>query len=189
MKKFVAAGSLLIITASLAFAVQEARAWIEYTSTEGRYSINLPAQPQLSAQDATAADGQTFTQYLASVVQPGDVGFMVGYFDTVAGTVFNANAARDGMVKRINGTLISETAISLGGYPGRELKVSAKPAPATPAEGEKPAEPVEYIVRARFFEVDKRVYVVQLIFPKAAESESLNATANKYFDSFQVVKN
>jgi hypothetical protein len=80
-------------------------------------------------------------------------------------------------------------AISLGGFPGRELKVLAKPAPKQPAEGAKPAHGVEYTVRARFYEVDKRVYVLQLISPKALDSEALTAKATKYFDSFQVVKN
>jgi hypothetical protein len=189
MRKCVAAILLLMISASLALSIQQPDEWIKYTSPEGRYSVSLPSQPRVSTQEATTADGQKFPQYLASVVEPGDVAFMTGYFDTVPGTVFSADAARDGMVNRINGTLISETATSLGGYPGRELRVSTKPAPAAPAEGGKPAEAVEYIVRARFYEVAKRVYVLQVIFPKSLESESINAKATKYFDSFQVVKN
>jgi hypothetical protein len=189
MRKYFAAILLLPMSASLALSIQKPDEWIKYTSPEGRYSVSLPAQPNLSTQEATAADGQKFPQYLASVVEPGDVAFMIGYFDSVPGTIFSADAARDGMVKRVNGTLISETAISLGGYPGRELKVLTTPAPAQPAEGEKPAEAIEYIVRARFYEAGKRVYVLQFIFPKSLEGDALAAKATKYFDSFQVVKN
>ena len=189
MRKYIATISLLLMSASLALSIQKPDDWIAYTSPEGRYSVSLPAQPKVSTQEATAVNGEKLPQYLASVVEPGDVLFMIGYFDTLPGTVFSADAARDGMVKRINGTLISETAISLGGYSGRELKVLTTPASPAPAEGAKPAEPVEYIVRARFYEADKRVYVVQLISPKSLENDALAAKAAKYFDSFQVVKN
>jgi hypothetical protein len=189
MRKYFGAILLLLMSASFALSFQNPAEWITYTSPEGRYIVSLPAQPTLSTQEATTADGEKFPQYLASVVGAGDVGFLVGYFDKVPGTVFSADAARDGMVNKINGTLISENAISLGGYPGRELKVSTKPAPEPPAAGEKPAETVEYIVRARFYEADKRVYVLQMIFPKSLENDALAAKATKYFDSFQVVKN
>jgi hypothetical protein len=189
MRKYLAVILLLLLSASLALSIQKPDVWIKYTSPEGRYTVLLPAQPSLTTQEATAATGDKFPQYLASVVQPGDVAFIIGYFDSVPGSIFSADAARDGMVERINGTLISETAISLAGYPGRELKVLAKPAPQQPAGGAKAADGVEYTVRARFYEVDKRVYVLQLISPRSLDSEALAAKATKYFDSFQVVKN
>jgi hypothetical protein len=189
MRKYIAAISLLLMSASLALSIQKPDDWIAYTSPEGRYSVLLPSQPTLSTQESTAANGEKFPQYLASVVATGDVVFMIAYFDTMPGTVFSADAARDGMVKAIKGTLISENAISLGGYSGRELKVLTTPTPPPPAEGAKPAEPVEYIVRARFYEAEKRVYVIQLISPKSIEHGASAANATKYFDSFQVVKN
>ena len=175
------------MSASLALSIQKSDEWIKYSSTEGRYRVSLPAQPTLRTQQATAATGEKFSQYLASVIE-GDVAFMIGYFDSVPGTIFSGDAARDEMVKRFNGTLMSENAISLNGYPGRELKVLIL-APVKTGEGAKPAEAVEYILRARLYEADKRVYLVQFIFPKALESDALAAKATKYFDSFQVVKN
>ena len=188
MKKCAAAILFLSLGVAPGFGIQKPAEWVTYTSSEGRYSVSLPAQPKLSTQEAATADGQKFRQYLASVVEPGDVAFLVGYFDSVPGTVFSADAARDGMLKEIDGTLISETAISLGGYPGRALKVVAKPAPAPPAPGEAPAKAVDYIVHARFYEVDRRVYVLQIIFPKALEDDALAAKVTRYFDSFQVAK-
>jgi hypothetical protein len=78
MRKYFAAILLLPMSASLALSIQKPDEWIKYTSPEGRYSVSLPAQPNLSTQEATAADGQKFPQYLASVVEPGDVAFMIG---------------------------------------------------------------------------------------------------------------
>jgi hypothetical protein len=54
---------------------------------------------------------------------------------------------------------------------------------------QKPDEWIKYSSPERSYEVDKRVYVLQMIFPKPLESEAVNAKAAKYFDSFQVVKN
>ncbi|MFN2491315.1 MAG: hypothetical protein ABR501_00345, partial [Pyrinomonadaceae bacterium] len=115
---------------------------------------------------------------LASVTEPGDVVYLIGYFDRIPGTIFSADAARDGMVKRINGTLISERPISLDGYSGREMRVTT-----TPATGN------GYVVRARFYEAENRIYVLQFIFPKPLETDALNARGNKYLDSFKVVAN
>jgi hypothetical protein len=179
MRKSFAAIVLVLVSTALALSIQKSGEWIKYTSPEGRYSVSLPAQPKLTTQEATAADGQKFPQYMASVIEPDDVVFVIGYFDSVPGTIFSADAARDGIVKRINGTLISESAISLSGYPGREFKILTKPAPAKPAA-------IAYVVRARLYEVDKRVYLLQFIFPQSLESDALAAKALKYFDSFQV---
>jgi hypothetical protein len=189
MRKYLAAIFLLLVSASLAVCIQKPTEWIKYTSPEGRYSVSLPALPRLSAQEATNALGEKSPQYLAVVVEPGDVTFVIGYFDSVPGTIFSADAARDRMVRLINGTLITETTISLGDYPGRELKIVTTLPASNSAVGEKTAKGVEYMLRARLYEADKRVYVLQLISPKSLESDALSAKATKYFDSFQVVQN
>ncbi|MCA1606439.1 MAG: hypothetical protein LC775_13440 [Acidobacteria bacterium] len=179
MRKHFAPILLLLMTASIALSVQKLDEWIKYTSPEGRYIVSLPAEPKLATQQASTANGEKFPQYMASVIEP-EIAFFVSYFDFVPGTIFSADAARDGMVKAVDGTLMSESAISLGGYPGRELKVLTR--------GKQPAS-VEYMVHARLYEADKRVYVLQFIFPRRLEGEALAGKANKYFDSFQVLKN
>lgn len=178
MKKCVIATLFILLSAPGALSIQNSTEWIKYTSLEGRYTVSLPAQPKVSTQQATTADGEKFPQYLAAVIEPSDVAYMTGYFDYVPGTVFSADAARDGMVQRVNGTLISEKSISLGAYPGRDLKVLAR------APGGS-----EYIVRARLYEAEKRVYILQFVVPKALDSEEMSGKGVKYLDSFQVIKN
>ncbi len=187
MKKFLTSIQLLLLTSALALGVQQPASWITYASPEGRFSVSLPQQPKVRTQESTTADGEKFPQYLASVAEADGVVYMLGYFDLMPGTIFSADVARDSMVKTINGRLIGESAISLGGYPGHDLKVALK-VPAAPAAGE-PAAAVEYIDRARIYEADKRIYILQIIFPKALEGDDLAARVNRYFDSFQVVKN
>lgn len=175
MRKATLSFLLLLFIASLAFAVQDP-AWITYNSAEGRYNISLPAEPRLGTQESATADGQKFLQYMATVQQP-DAIYLIGYFDHVPGTTFSADRARDGMVAAVKGTLVSEHVISLSGYPGRELKVGAK------------SDTNDYILLAKFWDTENRVYVLQVIYPKSGESEAMNVNAAKYFDSFQIVKN
>jgi hypothetical protein len=89
---------------------------------------------------------------------------------------FSFDKARDGMIAKIKGTLLAEKEISLGGYPGREVKVAAKGSDDT-----------DYIALARYYVVGERIYVVEVVFPKDSESASTGNIA-KFFDSFAVAK-
>jgi hypothetical protein len=105
--------------------------------------------------------------------------FYVSYSDYLPNMTFSFDDARDGMLKASKGTLISENSISLGGAPGRELKVLLK----DPNGG-------EYIDRARFYDVNRRTYLLQYLFPKSEDGSDLTtAKADKFFDSFKVETN
>ena len=145
-----------------------------YTSPEGRYSILLPAQPKLSTQPSTAPDGRQMTQYMA-MVPDGSGMLMVAYFDYPGDVAFNLDKARDGMVNSINGTLLDEHSMSLGGAPGRQVKISARS-----------DQGLEFIDRARFYDVKPRVYVLQCLTPKSIDSAALAEKCERFFDSFRV---
>jgi hypothetical protein len=181
MTKSFAASLILVLSASLAFSVQQPVGWITYASPNGRFNVELPRQPDVSTQEANTAEGEKFPQYLVSAEGDGVV-FLIGYFDAVPGTVFSANLARDGMLKSAAGILTGESAISLGGYSGHAYNISLKL-----HSSDEPATEIDYVDRARIYEADKRIYVLQVIFPKAREGE-VDASATKFFDSFQVVK-
>lgn len=176
MKRALAPLFLLLVCAAATFGVQDS-AWINFTSAEGRYGISLPSNPVLGTQESATADGTKFTQYKATLVD-GNTVFLIGYFDHVPGTVFSLDKARDGMLAAVKGTLLSENSISIGGSPGRELKVLTKGEAGT-----------EFVLRTRYYDVDKRVYVIQFIYPKADDDEVIAAKATKYFESFQILKN
>jgi hypothetical protein len=165
----------LLSSPLLTRAVQIHDEWIKYTSPEGRYSVLVPSQPTVDSQEATSASGEKFTQYKATVVSAGVV-YIIGYFDYSAPTIFTFDKARDGMVEAVQGTLLSERSISLGGSPGRELRLSAKDSSGA-----------EYLMLARFYDIDRRVYVLQFITAKSPETE-FESRANRYFDSFQALK-
>jgi len=165
---------LFVFIGSALVSAQTHDEWIKYDSKEGRYSVLLPSEPTVDSQGATSNSGNKFTQYKATVTGA-NVVYMIGYFDYSPPTTFTLDKGRDGMVTAVKGTLLSERAISLGGAPGREIHVGAKDESG-----------LEFVIFARFYDIDHRVYVVQFITTKAGEAADMKA--NKYFDSFQVVK-
>ena len=173
MKRIVVV-ALVLVAAELGFGFQKAAEWTKYSSPEGRYSVLLPAEPKLSTQESATAEGVKFPQYLATS-SDSNVLFQIGYFDNLPNNTFSLDKARDGFLNAIKGTLVSESAISLGGYPGRETRMSGK--------GE---DNVEYILIVRMYDVKTRVYVVQYIFKRSAETPALTENARRYFDSFAV---
>jgi hypothetical protein len=101
--------------------------------------------------------------------------FMVGYFDYSADLVFSLDKSRDAMVNVIKGTLLDEHSMSLGGAPGRQVKISGRT-----------EQGMEFIDRARFYDVQPRVYVLQCIFPMSIESAAIAERCEQFFDSFRV---
>ena len=148
--------------------------WFTYSSPEGRYSISVTEQPKLSSQPITAASGDSLVQYMAGVsAEPAYL--MVGYFDYPAGITFSLDAARDGMVNTLHGNLVDEDSISLGGSPGRAIKIVAKT-----------ADGLDFIDRARFYDINRRIYVVQCLVPVSNEGPGAIQICNQFFDSFRV---
>lgn len=164
---------LVLTVAALANGVQSNAEWVRYVSIEGRYSVLVPNQPKLSSQESPNQAGYTLTQYMAQAMDADGV-FMTGYFDLPSDMTYSLDKGRDGFVSAVKGTLLSEEAVSLGGQPGRELKVVAKKAE------------YEFLIRARVYHVGKRVYIIQHLFLKSTDSPVIAAKTAKFFDSFKV---
>ena len=153
---------------------RSAAKWITYTSLEGRYTINLTEQPKLSTQSMKTASGDTLVQYMAAA-SADPTYLMVGYFDYPATVTFSLDAARNGMVKSINGNVVDEDSISLGGSPGRAIKILAK------ADGG-----IDFIDRARLYDINRRMYILQCLVPVSNEGAGAIHICNQFFDSFKV---
>jgi len=148
--------------------------WFTYNSPDGRYSIGMTEPPKLSTQNINAASGDTLVQYLAGAsADPNYI--MVGYFDYPAHVTFSLDAARDGMVNSLHGNLIDEDSISLGGSPGRAIKIAAKSETG-----------IDFIDRARFYDINQRIYVLQCLMPVSDEGARAIQICDQFFDSFRV---
>src|SRR4051812_9671098 len=115
MKKSLVA-CLLLMIATVANGFQTASQLVKYVSVEGRYSALLPKQPDLNTQEGTLATGEKITQYMARAADS-DSMYTVNYWDVPPGNTFSLDKAREGAVAAVKGTLLSNEAISLGGYP------------------------------------------------------------------------
>ena len=174
----VAAVLLFLAIAALGVAAQAHQAhedWIKYDSGEGRYTVMLPGKPDVGSQEATSADGVKFTQYKAGVYNA-DVAYLIGYFDYQPPMTFTFDKARDGMITAVRGSLVSERTITLSGFPGREMRINAKDESG-----------IDYDMRARFYDVNQRIYVLQFIALKSTPLEIADPKAARYFDSFQLI--
>lgn len=147
-----------------------------YTSVAGRYTIAFPGgkQPDLSTQNITDPNGQPVPQYLATVIDGTDA-YMVAYFEYGPGIVFNLDKARDGMVNSLNGTLLEEHAMTIGGSSGREIRIAART-----------EQGLDFIDQARFYNVGPRVYVLQCVFPKSKDGAAMAERCERFLDSFRV---
>ncbi|HKE59846.1 MAG TPA: hypothetical protein VKB46_24210 [Pyrinomonadaceae bacterium] len=156
---------------------QDRELWFKYSSAEGRYMVLMPEAPKLSSQETTGGDGSKLTQFLASLTKPNSV-YIAAYFDRAATSTFSLDKARDGMLEKVNGTLVSQNPISIGGYSGLEFRAFARTAAGD-----------EFVVRARVFDVDSRVYVLQYIVSRAAESPAAVKEGEKFLNSFTLTGN
>jgi hypothetical protein len=164
---------LVLISMGLGSGFQGPGEWIKYNSPKGRYSILLPGEPRLSSQEILTSNGKKVTQYRATASEANFAVF-VGYYDYASAMTYSLNQARDGIVER-TGTLLSESKISLEGHAGLEMNVSAKRPDGT-----------EFLVRARIYDFDRRVYVLQFILPRSEDDNVSAEKAARYFDSFRV---
>jgi hypothetical protein len=165
--------SILLVSAAVAMA-QASGEWSKYASAEGRFSVSLPHEPKISTQDSTSATGENLPQTIA-LSGDGNGGFMVGYFDYASGMTFSLDKARDGIAESLHATVLGEEQISLGGSPGKQLKLLAKA-----GSGE------EFLDRARIYDVNRRIYILQCIFPKAEDGPIVTDKCERFFDSFKV---
>ena len=164
---------ILLIASALTIAAQSSGEWIRYTSAEGRYNVAVPHEPKLSTQETIASTGEKIPQQLAASPD-GNGAFMIEYFDYATPMTFSFDKARDGMLSSMRATLLGDESISLGSSSGRALKLLAK----APDDS-------EFLVRSRYYDVGRRVYILQCIFPKSEDSPAITEKCLRFLDSFK----
>jgi hypothetical protein len=169
--KRASAAVLVLMSVAVMSVVSAQTDWVKYSSPEGRYTILFPSQPRLST-----APGPPL-QNLASSTDASGVHYIADYSDNAPGTAFTFAKGRDGLVRNMGGTLISDVPITLGGVKGRSFKFST---PGPDGRG--------YLVQARYYQVGTRVYLLQLIAAKSVSAAIVTLASGKYFGSFQIAK-
>jgi hypothetical protein len=165
---------IVLICSAIAFGFQLPSDWVSFNSPEGRFSIGAPTKPQENVKDIDSDVGKLQLHSFAS-------SSAIAYFMVSYGDYPNEPAAdrrelvldgvRDGVIKGLEGELISETKISINGYPGRQLLAR------------KTIEGSETTFNWRIYLVGPRVYQVAVATKK---SDSATPEITKFLNSFRL---
>jgi len=143
-----------------------------YRSVEGRFSILLPGKPERELQQVDTSTGALeFIIYQAGSEK---IGFVVGYVDYPQKMFENVDikqmldAARDGVVQKVNGKLEYEKALDFHGNTGIEIEIKV---------------PKKATIKARVILIGNRLYNLMAV---SESKRTLNKNCPKFFDSFKV---
>ena len=167
----------LVLILSAAFAVNaQTKPWTPYSSAEGHYSVSFPSEPTVKTDEAQDASGGKLVQYFATASE-GNAVFMITYFSYGKGSTLSLETAREGIVQASHGTIESNEAITFEGSPGIAFKLAGKASTGA-----------DYIDRARLYDVNRNVYILQCIAPKDDDSAALVEKCDKFVNSFKLSK-
>jgi hypothetical protein len=149
----------------------------EYTSQAGRFSIYAPAAMRQSKQTVDV-EGMSIAihMFTANVKDQSD---MVAYSDYPDEVINQKDpdsllqSALSGAINNVKGTLISQDDITLDGYPGKEILASAYA-----ANGQ------EAIMKARFYLVKNRLYMLIMVAPKGGLTRE---ETDSFLDTFKLL--
>jgi len=147
--------------------------WKEFTSKEGRFKVLMPDTPK-QRENETESDFGKATLIMETVEHAGGM-FGANYCDYPADIKKLSadrvlDSSRDGCVANLDGKLLSDKKIKLGGHPGRDIQVEV--------DG-------KHIFRARVYLVEQRLYQVVVFGPKDLATSK---DALKFLDSFELVE-
>lgn len=153
--------------------------WKDFKSEAGKFSVQLPGVPEEKTQPVNVAKLGNVNMFTYTLEQS-DGAYMAAYNDYPAGLFAQVSTdkvldgARDGAVGNMQGgKLISEQKIAIGNYPGRDIVAEG-------AQGN-----MTFVVKARVYLVNYRLYQVMAIMPK---DKSSSIDAAKFLDSFKLIQ-
>ncbi len=155
------------------------KAWKEFSSQEGFFSVLLPGTPAQQSQKINTTAGPL--DYFTYALQTGLASYFIAYVDfpevpdDASGVKKILDGGRDGALAIANGKLIAEAEISLKGIPGRALTIEGANA----------------LIKARVYLAGLRLYILMMVTNKeqAASPESVKlyeATVSRFLDSFKL---
>lgn len=119
----------MLVGSSTAFGQNNAE-WERFNSTEGKFNILMPAKPSLQTQDVDTAQGIVKLYFYGAPSGNSFYAATYGDYNIEPKTAGEKKAVLDGVVSGVvngvNGTLKTEKEITLSGYPGREIVLTAK---------------------------------------------------------------
>src|SRR5215470_15018256 len=123
MRRWMVCG-LLVVSAA---AVADEPSWKSFESKEGRFAVEFPGVPRQRSNTRPTARFGTLEQHMFLLEVPNTGVFTVSYMDYPRGAMDKykpdqlLDDARDNALKIAKGKLISETKVTMNGFPGRVI--------------------------------------------------------------------
>ncbi|MCC6272340.1 MAG: hypothetical protein IT572_02635 [Deltaproteobacteria bacterium] len=169
-RSFVFIVALWLAAFSIWPAAAEAK-WQTFSSPEGNFSVAMPGNPQLTQSVHKSFVGavkeSTYTIKAGGVTYSASYSELPGIAVALGGSHTIFNKAKDGLLKEAGGSENAFNEINLGKNEGRELSFTLNGGGGG---------------KARFFLVDKRLYVIVASGPTSAA-----AAMSKFLNSFKLL--
>ncbi len=159
---------------ALAIAAFSQDPWVRHESPDGGFSVLIPDERMTRGSRRVEGDGGGAATLNSFAVNNGLTRYIATYYDVDRSMNFSLKRARDGIVRKLNGKIASETSAQILGIPTRTFRVH------TTANGH------ELTVNARIFFTGSRVFLLQVIFPRAYENTPAEDRVRWYFNSFTI---
>jgi hypothetical protein len=149
--------------------------WKPFSSPEGGFTVLFPGQPNADKGNTnTAANSNNLQSF--SVLRENEALYVVSYKDVVETLIQNSRnpnkvlaSVVSGIEKGSKGKVLGENSISLGNFPGREIRIRLEK---------------NIILLGRIYLVNKRVYQ---LFVVTNQEANLTKSIDGFFKSFQVL--
>ncbi len=166
--------AVILLLSACSFINAQQPIWKEFRADEGGFSVLMPGVPALNRVTVNTFSG--VKEAHTFIVNEGELNeYIIAYSkyaktDSIKGSTDKMfDNIRNGILLDQRGKLLSEAAITLDGYSGREIAVER---------------PDGVITRARFYVVENRFY--QLSVNAKANGREPEAT-RRFLDSFKLV--
>ncbi len=165
---------IILLLSTFAFGWQLPADWVSYSSPDGRFSIGMPKTPVEDVKDVESVVGTLKLHSFPSTSATAH--FLVSYGDYPTEPAADNREAildgvRGGVIKGSEGQLISETKITLDGYPGRQFTAKRM------LDGS------EIIFNWRIYLVGRRLYQLAAVVNK---NNSNSPEIQKFLNSFRL---
>ena len=179
MKKWI---FLIAIAVGIYYQLHKPVEWQEFVSSAGAFSISMPGKPSEQVQKQFVSTSRGTVDLHNFILDQGEIAYLASYTDTLGGAELVRSlkekeqdlldGARDGALEYSRGKLVSEAPITLGKYPGRQIKIA----------GERSG--LQFTANLRVYLVGTQIYQIGILSPNDIDSSKEMA---KFFDSFKLI--
>ena len=108
---------------TLAISVFSQDPWVRHESSEGGFSVLIPADRMTQGSRKLESDGGDRVTLRSIAVNNGVTRYIVSYYDVDRSMNFSLARARDGIVRNLNGKLVADTSARILGVSSRTFRV------------------------------------------------------------------